>query len=210
MNSIDVSEKSTINFWTFKPEEVGLGDAKTCGPEPEEYRQIAEGMVAVKEGLTRLLDDVSTLTDRCARLGGAPMEARPAAGPEKTALPPSAAPEEETESAPETYTTPEWKTFVGTIMRLCSGSRNEFSLLPRDGWRQDVYSNRTNLEYCDWIADRIKRYKEKAKNAGCSVMEDPSAPGCYRFTNREGIASEESYDSEWEAWCAAGLHLKVT
>jgi hypothetical protein len=210
VNTIDVSEKSAINYWTLNPEEAGLGDAELCGPGPEEFRQVAEGIVAVKEGLTRLLDDVSHLTDRCARLAVEPVEAQTVEGPGKTAPSPSAVPEEEPESAPETYTTAEWKTFAGTIKRLCSGSRNEFYLLPRDNWRQAVYSNRTSLEYWDWLADRIVKYKENAKSAGFSVIEEPDSPGYYKFTNREGIASEDCYDSEWEAWCAAGLHLEGT
>jgi hypothetical protein len=97
---------------------------------------------------------------------------------------------------------------VGTITRLGSGIRNEFYLLNRDDWRQDVYSNRTSLEYWDWVADRIVRHKEKAGKANYSVFEAPES-GCYRFKNREGLESEESFDSEWEAWCAAGLYQEA-
>lgn len=211
ISSIDASEKSTINFWTINPEEPGIGVSVSdqCGPGAEDYRQAVEGLHAVKEGLARLLFDVSNLADRFALTEGASMKTRPTTGPKKSAPAPPTAPREEPESAPETYTTPEWKAFAGTIKRLCSGSRNEFYLLPKDDWRQDVYSNRTALEYWDWVADRIVKYKELAKSAGYSVIEDPAAPGCQRFINREGLASEECQDSEWEAWCAAGLHLEV-
>jgi hypothetical protein len=210
VNTIDVSEKSTINYWTFAPAAVGLGDATSppCGPGPEEFRQIAEGLVAVRERLTQLLDDVSALTDRCARMDVSPVGAETGGGPEKPALCSPAMAEERPEAAPETYTTPEWKTFVGTIKRLCSGSSNQSDLLPRDDWRQDVYSSRTALEYWDWVADRFKKYKEMAQDANYSVSEDPAAPGYYRFTNQQGSASKDRYDSEWEAWCAAGLHLE--
>jgi len=202
VKTIDVSEKSTINYWTLDTAEAGLEGWKNpiLGPGVEEFQHVAQDIVAVREGLARLLEDVSALTDRCALMDGAP--------PEKPALPPSAVPEEKPEAAPETYATPEWKNFVGQIQRLGSGSRNDFYLLSRDDWRQDVYSNRTSLEYWDWVADRIVKRKEKAQNAGYMVAEDPEAPGCYRFANKEGIASEDRYDSEWEAWCAAGLHLE--
>ncbi len=207
VHTIDVSEKSTINYWTFNPEEAGLGGSKDplCPSEPEGFRHVTKEIVAVREGLTRLLDDVSNLTDRLARMEVSPVAVQPVDAPEKTALSPSPA----SQPDPETYTTPEWKAFVGTVKRLCSGDRNEFYLLPRDDWRQDVYSNLTSLEYWDWSADKIMTYKEKAKNANYSVIEAPESPGCYTFTNREGIASEECCDSEWEAWCAAGLHLEA-
>ncbi len=210
VNTIDVSEKSRINYWTLNPEEAGIGDSNTLlrGPEPEEFRNVANDIVAVKEGLTRLLEDVSNLTDRLPRMDVSPVEAQ-RVEPEKTTISPSAPPQEKPEPDPETYATPEWKALVGTIKRSCSGSRNEFYLLPRDDWRQDVYSNRTSLEYWDWGADKIVTYKEKAKNANYSVIEASDSPGCYTFTNQEGIASEECCDSEWEAWCAAGLYLEA-
>jgi len=201
VNTIDVSEKSKIHFWTFNPEVAGLNTMKQ--PAQEEFRQAAEEIVAVRDGLAQLLNDLSSLADRFAPMDASPIEAQ-AAVPEKTAPSIPTLPQEEPESDPQTYTTPEWKKFVGTITRLGSGSRNEFCLLHRDDWRQDVYSKRTALEYWDWVADRIVKYKEKAKNAGYSVFEGPES-GCYRFQNREGIESEERFDSEWEAWCAAGL-----
>lgn len=205
VNSIDISEKSKIHLWTFNPEEAGLSTMKQ--PAQEEFRHAAKEIVAVRDGLAQLLNDLSTLADRFAPMGASPGEAQTAV-PEKTAPSIPALPQEEPESDPQTYTTPEWKNFVGTITRLGSGSRNEFYLLNRDDWRQDVYSNRTSLEYWDWVADRIVKYKEKAKNAGYTVFEDPE-PGCYRFKNKEGIASEERFDSEWEVWCAAGLYQEA-
>ncbi|HEY6871328.1 MAG TPA: hypothetical protein VI298_01245 [Geobacteraceae bacterium] len=208
--TIDASEKSTINYWTLSPEEVGLEEWKNPlrGPGVEEFQHVAKDIVAVREGLARLLDDVSLLTDRCARMDGAPAEPQAGGEPDTTALPPAAAPEATQEADPATYTTQEWQNFAGMIRRVCCGSRNQADLLPRDDWRQDVYGSRTSLEYWDWVADRIRKYKEKAQGAGYAVVEDPAAPGSYRFTNRHGIASEDRYHSEWEAWCAAGLHLE--
>ncbi len=210
VNTIDISEKSKINYWTISPEEAGLSDSKNTlfGPMREEFCQVTKDIGAVKEGLTRLLDDVTTLTDRLAGIDVSPGGAQPVDEPEKPALSTSAVATEPSEPAPEAYTTPEWKAFAGTIKRLCCGSRNEFYLLPRDDWRQDVYSNRTELEYWDWVAGKIVTYKEKAKNANYPVIEDAGSPGCYKFTNQKGIPSEDCYDSEWEAWCAAGLHLE--
>jgi hypothetical protein len=202
VDTIDVSEKSKIHLWTFNPEEASLSTMKQ--PAQEEFRPAAKEIVAVRDGLAQLLNDLSTLADRFAPMDASPGEAQ-AAVPEKTDPSMPALPQEEPESDPQTYTTPEWKNFVGTIMRLGSGIRNEFYLLNRDGWRQDVYSNRTSLEYWDWVADRIVKYKEKAKNAGYAVFEGPESGG-YRFKNKEGTESEESFDSEWEAWCAAGLY----
>ena len=211
VSTIDVSEKSALNYWTFNAEEVGLGDAANPlgGSRLEEFRHVAKGLVAVKTGLARLLEDLSNLTDRFSRMDKSPVEAQTVDGPGQIVPSPSAVPQEMPEPDPATRTTPEWKAFVGAIMRLGSGSRNEFYLLNRDDWRQDVYSNRTSLEYWDWVADRIRKHKERAKNAGYSVIEDPASPGCYKFTNQEGIASEDCCDSEWEAWCAAGLDLEA-
>lgn len=205
VNSIDVSEKSKIHFWTFNPEEAGLNTIKQ--PAQEEFRHAAKEIVAVRDGLAQLLSDLSTLADRFAPMDASPGEAQTAVL-EKTAPSLSGPPQDEPESDSQKYTTPEWKNFVGTIPRLCSGIRNEFYLLPRDNWRQDVYSNRTSLEYLDWVADRIVKYKERAKNASYFVFEGTES-GCYRFKNREGLESEESFDSEWVAWCAAGLYQEA-
>lgn len=211
VNTIDVSEKSKINYWTINPEESGLSDSKNTlfGPEREELKHVTKDIGAVKEGLTRLLNDVTNLTDRLAGIDVSPGGAQSVDEPEEPARSISAVAQERPAPPSEAYTTPEWKTFAGTIKRLCSGTRNEFYLLPRVDWRQDVYSSRTELEYWDWVADKIVTYKEKANNANCPVFEDPDSSGCYKFTNQEGIPSEDCYDSEWEAWCAAGLHLEA-
>jgi hypothetical protein len=210
VSTIDVSEKSHIHYWTFDADEAGLGDSKSplSGAEMEEARHVAEGLVAVKTGLTQLLEDLSALTDRFSRMGLSPEEPQAAEAPETIAPSPSTVRQEMQESDPATYKTPEWKEFVGTVMGL-GGGRNEFYLLRREDWRQDVYSNLTSLEYWDWAADRMMKYKERAKNANYSVIEDPESPGCYKFINQEGIESEYCGDSEWEAWCAAGLELEA-
>jgi len=210
VGSIDVSEKSGVNYWTLNEEEVVAGDSKNplCGTGREEFRHVASGIEAVRTGLKRLLDDLSDLAGRFPREDSSPVGAQTAAEPGPSVPVPSAVRKEEPESDPATYTTPEWKAFVGTIKRLGSGSRNEFYLLHRDDWRQDVYSNRTGLEYWDWVADQIMKYKERAEGGNYSVIQDQDSPGCYKFSNPEGIPSEDCCDSEWEAWCAAALDLE--
>ena len=54
------------------------------------------------------------------------------------------------------------------------------------------------------------RFKKEAQNTGYTIAEEPDAHGSYRFFDKEEIPSEDRYDSEWEAWCAAGLHLEGT
>jgi hypothetical protein len=211
VKTIDVSEKSKINLWTFNPEEMGLSSAKSPmhPPAPEEFLQVAKKMVAVKDGLTLLLNDLAKLTDGFARLEAPPAAPQSVDGPERTSLSLSPVRQEKPARDPEEYTTAEWKKFVETIKRSCAGSRNEFNLLPRDDWRQEVYSNRTALEYWDWVADNILNYKEQAQNANYTVIADPDSFGCYRFKNQEGVESEDCCDSEWAAWCAAGLYSEA-
>jgi hypothetical protein len=207
VQTIDVSEKSEINLWTFNPEEMGLSPMHP--PAPEEFLQVTNKIEVVKDGLTRLLNDLANLTDGFARLAAPPVAAQAVDGPEKASLSLSPVRQEKPERDPEEYTTPEWKNLAGTIKRSCAGSRNEFHLLPRDDWRQDVYSDRTALEYWDWVADNILRYKQQAQKANYSVIADPNSFGCYRFKNQEGVVSADCCDSEWEAWCAAGLYSET-
>jgi hypothetical protein len=209
VSSIDVSEKSSLNFWSYTPEEAGLGDAHvpTGGSGQEALQQVTDEIAAIKEGLMRLVEDVSHLSVRLAG-AGSPTKDQDVAPP-GTSPSPSPTPLERPQPDPARYTQPEWQTFVGTVKRLGSGPRNEFYLLPRDDWRQDVYSNRTSLEYWEWVADNIMTNKELAKSANYSVIEAPDTPGCYKFTDGEGTASEDCYASEWEAWCAAGLHVEI-
>jgi len=211
VGTIDVSEKSRINYWTFDVEEAGLGGMTSLpgGAGMKELRHAAEEIVAVKAGMERLMDDLSHLVDRFARMDVSPVEAPVAGGPEMVEAFPDAVRQEEAEPDPAARATPEWQAFVGTIKRLGSGSRNEFLLLHRDDWRKEVYNNRTSLEYWDWVADRIGKYKERAKNAGYSIFVDPDSPGCYRFTDPGGIANDDCFDSEWEGWCAAGLDFEA-
>jgi hypothetical protein len=203
VHTIDTSEKSAVHLWTATPEGTEL-DAPQPGTEG--IRQVAEGINAVQDWLTRLLAEVAHLADRCARMDAAAGSCEVA---ETVVSPPATGMEEITEASPETRATAEWQNFVAQIQRSFSNSRNQATLLPRDDWRQDVYSHHTSLEYWDWVADRTKRYRDEAEKAGYAVMAEEGVLGCYRFANRDGIGSEDHYGSEWEAWCAAGLHLKA-
>ncbi len=209
VQTIDVSEKSTVNYWAVAPEEGGTGAAQPgCVSGADEFRMVAAGIGTVKEGLALLMTDLAELAERCLPKELAPAEAQTGNIPGTLAPSASTTVEEETEAAPETYTTPDWKNFVAMIQSSCRCSKNQSTLLPRDDWRQDVYSHRTSLEYWDWVADRVRSYREKAQNAGYAVSEEPQSG--YRFADPEGNVSDASYDSEWDAWCAAGLSLKAS
>lgn len=209
VKALDVSEKSTINLWSFSADEAGLGETKPAAGS-EEFGLLAKEVVAVKEGLTRLLGDVSKLVDRFAAQDTAPVEAQAVEAPQEKRTPSSAAPQQKQEADPGKYATKEWSNFVAEIRGACSGSKNECALLPRGMWRHDVYGNLTALEYWDWVADRMVNYKERAQAANYTVIADPDSLGYHRFSNAEGDLSEDDYRSEWEAWCAAGLHLETT
>jgi hypothetical protein len=208
VKTLDVSEKSTVNFWTFDLEEAGSGEQKEAG---DADRRVAQGIVAVREGLARLLDDVTRLAETFVSSVDSPVEAEAPVGEMKSLPPPGSAPDlkdRRPEPTPEACARPEWQTFLATVKRLATGPRNDFALLTRDDWRQDVYSSRTSLEYWDWVADRIMKYKETAVGAGCTVSQHPDSPGCWTFGDLEGITAEGTFDSEWEGWCAAGLHVE--
>lgn len=196
VRTIDVSEKSLINFWTFNPDQIGLDCRGKDGLDREDLRQLREGVVAVREGLTGLLDRVSNLAETFAGLDGPPAQEDSA---------PTAAQQEKLEQDREKYRSKDWMAFVASLKRLGSGSKNEFVLLPRDDWRQQVYSNLTTLEYWDWVAETVATCKQEASVSGYSVTEDSGHPGYFKFWKDEK-SSSESYCSEWEAWCAAGLH----
>lgn len=206
LHTIDSSEKSTIHLWTAAPEGSEPDAAQT---NIRDLRQMAAGIDAVKEGLTRLLADVTQLAEQCGRSDTLPVVAGSDEGAEATGTSPAEGADVEAESPTESYSTPEWREFVALIQRYFSNSRNQSTLLPRDDWRQDVYSHLTSLEYWDWVADRTKRFRDEAEKAGYAVAAEEGVLGCYRFVNQEGTGSEDRYGSEWEAWCAAGISLKA-
>jgi ADP-ribose pyrophosphatase YjhB (NUDIX family) len=133
--------------------------------------------------------------DRPRRLAAAEM------APEAAA--PAAAP-----SSAEKHATAEWKAFVQSVMNMCGGSREEFHLFNRQDWRQAVYSDKTGLEYWEWVAVQIDDHIEKARQAGYAVVEDPDQPGSYRLRAPDGTVGDVADETEDEAWCRAGLHLE--
>ena len=117
---------------------------------------------AVRDELAGLLEDIAQLSETVGDVG-TPAAVQPVASERGAAL--AAEPAQKTERVEdaEKYATREWKSFVGFIMNLSGGSRSDFPLLPRPDWRQEVYSDLTELEYWEWVAVKIDKYKEAAK-----------------------------------------------
>jgi hypothetical protein len=211
LETLDLSEKNRINCWVVNPEDAGLDRTKQL-KWIEQRRDTIDNLVkrverssaAVREGLTGLQDDLAQLRDCFDDIEGLPAEVEPAGPKGDAALSP---PVPEQEEPAETYATKEWKIYAGTIMNMYGGSRSEFPLLSRYDWRQDVYSNATSLEYWDWVAAIIKKYREKAEKADYTVIKDADSPGHYKISTPQGAVEETSYYSEWEAWCHAGMDL---
>jgi hypothetical protein len=217
--TFDSAEKSKINYWIVKPEDIGLDKLNLflLGSELIKERrenilrltkEVEQTSLAVKEGLTGLLDKIAELTDHVNSMDLPSTDDQHVGRPERVpGLLSSILPQEGTEEIDEKFSTPEWKEYVEFIKNISGGSRSEFRLFTRNDWRQDVYSNSTAFEYWEWVAAKIDRCIEKAQNAGYSVVEDSDHPGEYRFKTPDGIVSEISCDTKGEAWCHAGLHL---
>ena len=177
INTFDSAEKSKINYWIVKPEDMGLDklDPILSCPEP------------IKECREHILQPGTPEGD--------------------AGLPFSTVPHEETKEIDAKFSTPEWKEYVEFIKNISGGGRGEFHLFTRNDWRQHVYSNATAFDYWDWVAAKIDNCIVKAQNAGYTVFEDPDHPGEYRFKTPDGIVSEISCNTKGEAWCHAGVHL---
>lgn len=213
LDTLDLSEKSRINYWVVNAVDAGLEKMENL-ERLKQRRENTENLVkrveqrsaAFREGLTGLLDDMAQLRDNF-DLDASPAEARAAEPEGDTGLTPSMAEQDTPEESAAIYATKEWKALVGSIMNMCGGNRSEFSPLSRSDWRQAVYSDLTSLEYWNWVAEEINTYKEKAEKAKYSLVEDPDSPGHYKIRTPQGTVGEASFYSEWEAWCHAGMHL---
>lgn len=106
----------------------------------------------------------------------------------------------------EKYQTANWQEFVQSLIQMCGGNRAEFSLLPRQDWRQAVYDNHTTLPYWEWVAIAIDQSIERARTTGYAVEEDGEQSGHFAYLTPTGERSATLYDLEDLAWCAAGLH----
>jgi hypothetical protein len=177
IETFDSAEKSKINYWIVKPEDIGL----------DKLNLILLGTESIKECREHILQPGSPQGD--------------------AGLPSSILPQEEPEEIDQKYKTPEWNEYVEFIKNISGGGRSEFRLFTRNDWRQDVYGNSTTFDYWEWVAAKIDNCIEKAQNAGYSVFEDSDHPGQYKFKTPDGIVSEISCDTQGEAWCHAGLHL---
>jgi len=214
LETLDMAEKSQVNYWIVNPDDAGPGQMKhlewmSQGRENLEtlIKKVERMSGLLNEGLTGLLDDLAELTGCFANMAS-PGPGAQAAGPESIAAtsPPVPA-REEPEGVPEEYTDQEWKTFVGSVMNVCGGGRNESALFTRHDWRQDVYSNATSLEYWDWVAAKVHKCREKAEKAGYAVVKDPDSPGNFRIQAPGGTMEETSFYSELDAWCHIGMNL---
>jgi len=207
LETLDLSEKGRIHYWVLTPADAGPDAMKDLEGLGRWAQQGEKSSAAVREKLAGVLGELVRLL---AELGvlAAPVAAAQADGPEGAAVPaPVAAEKTERDAAAEKYATKEWKNFVGTLMSLAGGGRSDFPPLPRADWRQAVYSDETSLEYWDWVAVTVDRYREAAEKAGYAVIEDPASPGHYRVRSPGGAAEETSFYSLWEAWCHAGKQL---
>jgi len=219
LETLDRSEKSQLNYWVVNQEDAGLGRTKHLEWMRQQQenvapmvKQVEQRSAVVRKELAGMLDDLAHLTGYFADKDSPPAGIQ-AVRPESATAPspPQAEPEEPEEAAEEEsaekYTTKEWKAFVGSVMNVCGGGRSESALFTRHDWRQDVYSNLTSLEYWDWVAAKINKYKGKAEKAGYAVIKDPDSPGDYQIKTPEGTVDKTSFFSEWDAWCHAAVNL---
>ena len=214
LDTLDLSEKGRINYWTVSPE----GGRPDTLQDLAGLRQLRENIgklvkqvetrsAAVRDELSGLLEDIAQLSGTVGEVDAPAAAVQPVAPEGSTAPAPAPAQKTERVEDAEKYATKEWKSFVGFIMNLSGGSRSDFPLLPRPDWRQEVYSDLTELEYWEWVAVKIDKYKEAAEKAGYSVIADPASPGHYKFKTPDGTVAEPSFISDWEAWCYAGMEV---
>lgn len=219
IKSFDVAEKSKINHWVVKPEDIGLdklsllmlGD-ESVQEKRRQVQRLSEELerkaAAVKKDLADFFGTCSDLVEKVSTidmlLPGTAGDSGVDHGPMPEIAPPV---QDEPEVIDEKYTTPEWQVFVGSIKNLCGGSWSEFPLFNKHDWRQEVYSDLTSFMYWEWAAKKIDDCTVKAKDAGYTVSPDHNQSGNYLFTSPDGITQETSYTSEAEAWCHASFHL---
>lgn len=221
IKSFDPSEKTKINHWVVKPEDIGLDKLNLLllgeGPMQERRKHlqslaadVERKSVAVKKDMAKFFTKFADLVEHVNQFDKMLAGDQAVAGHKgEPGLPelPSAPPREEPEVLDEKYQTPEWQVFVGSIKNLCGGGWSEFPAFNRHDWRQEVYANLTSLEYWQWAATKIDGCIGKAKGAGYVVVEDAEHRGQYRFHTPEGIPSEISCSSQVQAWCDACLRL---
>ena len=216
IKTLDLVDKSRINYWIVQPEDSGLEklnlllDLEKINEKRVHIlrltTEVKQASHAVKEGLTEFLDKITNLADNVNSFNLLLTEGQSVGGSEgDSGLTFSVLPQEEPEDIEEKYKTPEWKKYVESVKNMC-GSWGEFRLFTRHDWRQDVYGNLTSFEYWEWVAAKIDTCIGKAENAGYSVIEDSSQPGHYKFKTPDGSVSEISCNTEEEAWCQASLH----
>lgn len=219
IKSFAVTEKTKVNHWVVRPEDIGLdiirllflGD-ESIHKQRTQILSLSEDLEqksrAIKKGLSEFLDTSADLIQNVNNLDMRFSGHQPAGDSEREpdhASPPD--PQKEQAARDEKYNSTEWQQFVGTVRNMCGGSWSEFPAYNKHDWRQEVYGNLTSFEYWEWAASKIEECIEMAKSAGYAVSEDAGEPGHFRFNDPGGIGSENSYTSEFEAWCHARFHL---
>lgn len=219
--SFNISDKTKINHWVVKPEDVGLDKLNLLllGEESIQKRRkqiqsLAEDTelktISIQKEVSEMFKIVADLIENVNSFDMLPTGDQSVCNPEsEVRFDSSVVPQEEPAIIDVKYSTPEWQQFVGSVKNLCGGSWSEFSLFTRHDWRQDVYGNLTSFEYWEWAATKIDDCVGKAINAGYTV-EDADQQGKYMYTTPDGVGSENSYTSELEAWCHASFHLDGT
>jgi len=219
VKTFDSAEKSKINYWIVKPEDMGLDKFNLILLGPESIKECREHILrltkeveqtylAVKDGLTGLLDKIAGLIDHVNSMDLPSTDDQHVGRPESVpGLLSSILPQKEPDDIDEKFKTPEWGKYVESVKNMFGGVSSEFLSFTRHDWRQDVYGNSTTFEYWEWVAAKIDNCIGKAKNAGYSVFEDPDQSGEYKFKTPDGIWGEISCNTEGEAWFHAGLHF---
>jgi hypothetical protein len=217
--SFDLADRSRIHYWVVTPEDAGAAGLDHVLPGAAELlerrehvlrlaRGVEEASGAVREGVAELLDAIAALSGDAAggneppvpSVQGRHQPGRPAAAGLLSRLAP--------QPAGRKYDPGQRKAYVESIKNMSRGNRGEFHLFDRYAWRQAVYGNETDLEYWEWVAEKVDEHIEKAQHAGYAVIDDPDQPGHYRFRTPDGVVSDISTGAEGEAWCRAGLHLE--
>jgi len=214
--SFDLADRSRIQLWSLSPEDAGSEfGAGVPDVRQERLSQLVAEMEQALEPfrcgmaeLRELVGDSHSVKPREEVPPLPPVNER--SQPRRLAAADSL-PAAKTPATPETsrdrYDSKAREAYIGSIMHMSGGNRNEFKLFQRSDWRQAVYSDETALEYWEWVVSQIDTHIEQAQEAGYTVYEDPEQPGCYRFKSPTGEVSDVAVKAEGETWCRAGLHL---
>ena len=203
-------ETKRLHYW-----ELSVGGEGIPRGQRQQFLQAAretqKQSLAVRTELHGLSEKLTDLSQELVRLQGLVEEEKAADQDKEKPQPAPAAPQPSealSSERDEKYQTSEWQDFVQSLIMMCGGNRAEFPLISRHDWRQAVYSSLTGLQYWEWVAVRVDQAIETARNGGYRIEESDDEPGRFVYLTPTEERSEESYDLEDMAWCAAGLHAE--